>query len=392
MTAMAALLAMMCTLVLISILRRFAARLRLLDLPDARKQHSGAVPLVGGIAMFSGLLISCCTLAAFDNVYLGFLAGAAMMLTIGCLDDRRPLPALPRLVAQAAVIAFTIYISGNVLSDLGYLVSPRLLGLGALALPFTVFGVLGVVNAMNFIDGADGLAGGTASTALGWLLFVVTLLQMEAAVPSGVGDSQFILAALLGGLLGFLFFNLRTPMRSRAAVFMGDGGSLFIGFAVGWFAVTAASQFGPRGLAPVAALWIVIVPLFDTVACIVRRIRAGRSPLSPDRKHVHHLLEAWGLSTGQAVTALIAVNALGGLIGVAGWRLGLPDYVLFAAIATCFAGYLAISSLSWQRIDETDTGVYIVTASKWSSAMRGGHLSLLGEMLLHSRPKGRADF
>ena len=98
------------------------------------------------------------------------------------------------------------------------------------------------------------------------------------------------------------------------------------------------------------------------------------------------------MTTGQAVTALITANAIGGLIGVCGWRLGLPDYVLFAAIAACFAGYFTLSTLAWQRVEATDTGVYIVTGAKWSSAMSAEHFTVVPLWLLrHARPPARGD-
>lgn len=341
------------TLVFVPLLATYATKFHLVDLPDVRKRHFEAVPLVGGLAMFAAFLTTCGVGGTFADIHPAFFVGAAMMLTIGAADDRWNLPALPRFAMQALAIWLAVSLSGNVLSDLGQLVSPQMLALGAFAAPFTVFGILGVVNAVNLIDGADGLAGGIAFTALAWFFAAVALLQTDGAVPVRFSDPSNILLALMGAVLGFLCLNMRTPLRARAGVFMGDGGSLFIGFVLGWFAVATTSQFHPDHLSPVSALWILIVPLFDTVACMSRRILSGRSPMRPDRKHVHHLLEACGLSTGQAVSVLIVINALGGLVGVIGWRCGVPEYVLFAAIAGCFVAYVVVSTVAWNRIQKT---------------------------------------
>ena len=150
----------------------------------------------------------------------------------------------------------------------------------------------------------------------------------RGAWPEGLGDARPIVITLIGAIGGFLLYNLRTPWRARASVFLGDAGSLFLGFVLAWFAIFACSQLGERSLSPVSALWMLIVPLFDTVGCIVRRKLQGRSPMKSDRRHLHHLLQRCGLTAGQTVAILITINAAGGAIGAAAQSLRFSHLVM----------------------------------------------------------------
>ncbi|HVL55206.1 MAG TPA: MraY family glycosyltransferase, partial [Burkholderiaceae bacterium] len=341
-------LSFLLVIVLVPLLAHYAPRLRLMDVPDARKQHHGPVPLVGGIAILAAFTIATLALDLHSSVSTGFLAGLLMLMLLGLTDDLRPLPSLPRFAMQAFAIWVAVTASGNLLTDVGQLVSPQVLWLGSWSVVLTVFGILGVVNATNMIDGVDGLAAGIGVTALAWFVVVFALIADSGAVA---GPSPLIaLYALIGALLGFLVYNLRTPWRARASVFLGDAGSLALGFALGWFAVAAASLPHGHRLSPVAALWILIVPLFDTVSCMLRRAASGRSPMSADRHHAHHLLQALGQRPAAAAATLIGINAAGGAVGVIGWRFGVPDYWMFAAIAVLFAIYTVASVTAWHRL------------------------------------------
>jgi len=336
-----------CVGVLVPGLVRLAPALGLLDKPDVRKLHVGLVPLVGGLAMFLAFLLVTAMSGSAPALHRAFYLGALMMLTIGVVDDRRPLPSVPRFLLQGLTLWLVVHYTGNVLADVGMLVSPTVLELGPWAVPFTVFGFLGVVNAVNLVDGADGLAGGVAFTAL--LSFLAVLLLMNGA--AGHASLRVAMAGLAGAVAGFLAFNLRTPWRRRAAIFMGDGGSLFLGFVLGWFAIYLCSPLaGPDHLAPVSAVWILIVPLIDTVSCMLRRALSLRSPMSADRQHLHHLLQAWGLSPAQTVALMIALNGLGGAVGVAVWWYQVPEYWAFAATLALLALYMAVAAVSWRRI------------------------------------------
>lgn len=187
-------------------------------------------------------------------------------------------------------------------------------------MPLTVFALVGVMNAMNMADGLDGLAGALALAAC--------LNFGAAASLAGHAPEFAAISIAAGAAVGFLLFNSRSPWRARAAVFMGDTGSLLLGLLLAWFAVRLAIAERPA-LAPIAAVWIVALPIGDTVTIMLRRLLRGKSPFSADREHLHHILLALGLSAGQAVAALFALScALGFAALAAGWA-GVPDYVLF---------------------------------------------------------------
>jgi hypothetical protein len=166
------------------------------------------------------------------------------------------------------------------------------------------------------------------------------------AWPAGSVDYVQVMLALGGAWWAFWRTTCDSAAQARLG-FHGRRGSLFLGFVLGWFAIWAASQMGAHDLPPVAALWILVVPLFDTVACMLRRLLQGGSPMTPDRQHARHMLQTMGLSHGQSVAVLIALNAIGGLIGVAGWRLGVPDYWMFASLAVLFVAHLSMVLKTW---------------------------------------------
>jgi UDP-GlcNAc:undecaprenyl-phosphate/decaprenyl-phosphate GlcNAc-1-phosphate transferase len=337
-------------LMAVPLLIRAARKVGLVDMPDTRKQHRGAVPLVGGVAIFfaSGLAIT--ALGAWDKVPPGFIAAAAAILLIGVLDDARDLRALPRFVLQAAAIWFAVQTADHVLPDLGKLFGFGTITLGPLGTLVTVFGILGIVNALNLVDGADGLAGGIAATAMFWLIVAFWLMGTGTGNPVQAYALP-VLSAVLGAVLGFLRYNLRRRSRRRASVFLGDAGSLMLGFVLGWFAVGLTLAPGLTGMAPPAVLWLLWVPLYDTCGVMLRRVLAGRSPMSPDRQHLHHLFQDLGYSPRQTVNRLIVLNFLGGAIAVAGWRFGAPDVLMFGTFLFGFLLYVGMCAWVWRKLN-----------------------------------------
>ncbi len=224
---------------------------------------------------------------------------------------------------------------------MGHLVSSELLALGAWAVPVTVFCVVGSINAFNLIDGLDGLAG-TVSFVTLLLLGVVTYVADRP-------DYFTLIVALLGGVAGFLLFNLRWVGRDRAHVFLGDAGSTVLGFTVAWLLI-ALSQGPDRVITPVTALWLFGVPLIDTVAVMLRRVWLRRSPFHPDRQHIHHLLQDAGFRVRHAVNAIALTQAALGAIGLAGMYAGLPQRAMFIAFLLLFLGYFFQLSRPWRTV------------------------------------------
>ena len=329
-------LALPMTIGLVLLLRRQAVRLGLMDEPGGRKQHHGLVPLVGGLAMFGGLLAAA-MLSGLSQTNAALLLALALLVVKGYLDDRFDLRPALRFSVQALAALIMVYWGDVRLENLGNLFGFGDVLLGRWSLPMTVFAVLGVINAMNMIDGADGLAGGLALVAL--LAFATF-----ASVGGFLGGT--VLLPLLFAVVGFMLFNARSPFRARAAVFMGEAGSVLLGFSLAWYAIDLASV--REVFTPITAVWILAVPLMDTIGLMLRRLLKGRSPFAPDNEHLHHILQRAGFSHAQTVLIVWLIAAMLAGIGIAGWKLGVPEYVMFYAFLALFAGYLYGVMHAWK--------------------------------------------
>ena len=323
-------LGMLLTLVVTPALIWAAHNYGLLDHPDERKQHRDAIPLVGGLAMAFAFVVSAAWHLASTDVFWGLLAAVSIIVAVGFLDDWREASVRLRFAAQAIAALIMALFAGAQLDTLGDLFGFGTVALGAFAVPFTVFAMVGVANAVNMSDGLDGLAGGLA--------LVSAAFVAAAAYISGRVITLEILLILGGALLGFLYFNMRFPWQRRARVFMGDSGSLMLGFLLAW-AVIRVTQAEKNPLPPAAALWFFAIPLWDTVSLMLRRMLKGRSPFHPGRDHLHHILLRVGYSDAQVVSFIHLGAVLFGLIGFFGWRWGVPDAVMLYGFLAVFALY-----------------------------------------------------
>lgn len=316
----------------LGLLMRLAPRTGLMDFPgDRRRLHREAVPRIGGLAVFTGSLTGL-TVSQPLIPALGYgLAGAALLVIVGALDDRYQLGARLRLMAQLGAGLLLTLGGGVVVTSLGNLLGGGPLLLGAWALPFSLLAIVGVINALNMIDGIDGLAAGVTAIALGSLLFFIP----ETSPLHG------LLIATLAALLPYLLCNLELcPWRCK--IFLGDAGSMLLGYLVVWALIEASRV--PAGITPVTALWLLAVPLMDIMAVIGRRWRNGRHPFSADRGHLHHLLARLFHSARRALMALLVFASLLAGMGLMGQALALPEALMFYLALACFAGYLAIVS------------------------------------------------
>ena len=327
-----------------------AGRIGLIDHPGGRKTHDRAVPTIGGLAISAAAITTALVLGSAALVHPAFWAGLMLIVLVGTLDDLRDLGHHSKFLAQIAAAGLMLYWGGWHLHSLGNLVGAWPLGLGVFSIPLTFVAVVGVINAVNFTDGADGLAGGLVFNALLWFC-VMGLHAPPAAISIGssAGEVQIALA-FLGAVAGFLLFNLRWPGRRHALAFLGDAGSLGLGYALAWFTVSGAEGATPL-FAPVTAIWVLAVPLVDTLACTGRRLLNGTSPFKADRKHLHHILVGLGLPEGRAVALIHACAFLLGAIGAGGWFWGVAEYVMFYAAMAIFAAYLLFSALALRVID-----------------------------------------
>jgi UDP-GlcNAc:undecaprenyl-phosphate GlcNAc-1-phosphate transferase len=314
------LLALGITAAAIPMLARAAGGWGLLARPGPRMVHQGPVPVVGGLAMGTAFLAAFAVTGLAANFSPLLAAAVAITLAGGVLDDRHELRSLPKFGFQIAAAALLAAGGDAVLTHLGHLMSPNLFTLGRWALPLTVFALVGVMNATNMADGLDGLAGGVAVAAC--INFGV------AASLAGHAPEFATICIALGAAVGFLYFNARSPWRAQASVFMGDTGSLLLGLLLGWFAVRLAMAERPA-LTPITAVWILALPIGDTVTLLIRRALRGRNPFHADRQHLHHILLALGLGSGQTVAVIVVLAFLLGAAGLAAEALNVPEYVMF---------------------------------------------------------------
>lgn len=282
---------------LIKLINRF----RLFDVPDLRKEHSTPIPTMGGIASGIAMMIACALWFRFskDNFIISFFFSVAVLFAIGIMDDLRNLSARYKFALQIAV-ALLISFSGVRITNFNGLFGITDLPVSA-QYTFTILAITGITNAFNLIDGIDGLAGG-----LGFMSLVILGLFLTLC---GDSNNAVIAFALGGGLLGFLYYNF-NPAR----IFMGDTGSLVLGFVVSVLCIkliqlnAGSSPILPH--VPVFALSIVTIPVFDTLRVFAIRIWQGRSPFSPDKNHIHHLLTNNGWSHSFASKLICGVHAL----------------------------------------------------------------------------------
>lgn len=273
------------TLGLLFLFTPIAERNGLVDLPSDRKVHKSPVPLVGGICLYVAFGLAAIIFDVPTKV-VWFLVASSILVVAGALDDAIGLGVGTRFLIQALAALMMI-----ILGDLKI----HTIGLGGLgwselaqwsSLLFTLVAVVGLSNAFNLVDGIDGLAAGHA---------LVGLLSLSATLYfiHGFIHNLEWLTILISSTFAFFIVNLSmTPLRK---VFLGDAGSLLLGFTMAWVLIYYTQD--PVSLVhPVAALWCVAIPVYDTLIVILRRLRNGSSPFSSDRGHMHHLLISLGLS------------------------------------------------------------------------------------------------
>lgn len=308
-----ALVALIATLSVTEMVRVFAHRLSAVDTPGGRRIHRRPTARLGGLGIYWGFYVAL-ALATYGHPFwsqrfpgqdpglIGMMVGSSLLLIVGVMDDVYGLKATLKLAFQFGA-ALLLYGFGWRVETVG-IPGIGVWALGPLALPVTVAWVVIVTNAVNLIDGLDGLASGLA---------LIAALGMCAILAPSEEHLLLVAAALAGALLGFLWFNLNP-----ALIFMGDAGSLFVGFILAAMTMKVGEVVGP-GAFPVVPMLLLMVPLFDTGNAIMRRTfaaaREAHSPIgflrdvrgrvfSPDGMHVHHRLVRAGLPTRRAVALL----------------------------------------------------------------------------------------
>lgn len=312
-------------LVLTFFARRWMPLLGLMDAPDGRrKMQSHPIPTGGGLAIFLAS-IATLTIAHFSvpelaetidaNAVRGIalLISSGLIVLVGLLDDRFNLKARYKLVGQLSAILILVLVGGFQIERIGLF--GWTVEFGALGTFITAFWLLTCVNALNLIDGMDGLAG---------LIGLIALLTFAGiAGMSGHAFPSAVALALAGAIAGFLWFNLPP-----ASVYMGDAGSMLIGLIVGAVAIPASFK-GPATVALITPVAILILPMTDTAAAVIRRKLTGRTLATTDRGHLHHVLQRNGLT---ARTVLLIVSGFGLLAAAGAFATTLMNNDIYALI------------------------------------------------------------
>ena len=318
-------------------------KINLVDKPNERKCHKGSVPLVGGISIYLSILLflqNSPDVLPHSNLYL---ISITLLVAIGVLDDKFDISVKLRMLVQAGLALSMIYLADIQFFELGdmfgfgYIVLPNILGQ-----LLTIFAVIGAINAFNMVDGIDGLLGGLASVSFAALGF----LFMMHSLP----EFAYFCVVFIIIIFPYIFFNLGYLGRARR-VFMGDAGSMLIGFTVVWLLISGTrASLHEDIFRPVTALWIIAIPLMDMVAIMFRRIRRGNSPFKPDREHLHHIFQRIGLNSMQTLLTICSLSIFCASIGVLGEVFNVPESIMFYLFIVFFAIYAALLSNIWKVV------------------------------------------
>jgi UDP-GlcNAc:undecaprenyl-phosphate GlcNAc-1-phosphate transferase len=351
--------ALLTTLLMVPPVMRLAVSRQWLDEPDgARRGHVRPVPRLGGVAIFAGVLLAfgaAPLVAGLSNLVptvphltSALLVASAILFSLGLWDDLRGVPPFVKLAGQT-VAALVVVWSGFRIDTLILPPSYQLI-LGWASIPVTVVWLVGVSNALNLVDGLDGLAGGVGAIAL--------LTATAAAIVVGNGSVPWYTLALGGALLGFLRYNFPP-----AKIFLGDSGSLVVGFLLAVLTVKGATRpdQATYALAPIFALSF---PLLDTGIAMLRRWLRG-TPLSrADARHIHHQLRALGLSPRKAVVVILAESAVVAVLGLC-VTFAPPEFTVAVAVAgAAILLFIMVYGVRWLEYHEfLEAGASVTSAA-----------------------------
>ncbi len=315
--------------------RAFALRVGWADQPNARRLNKEPLPNAGGLAIYAGVLAALVVATLLRPIeihhvlaqVLGILLGGSILVLVGFIDDQFGLPSLFRLFTQ--ILAALLLVASDITIEvtLGTPIDP------ILSILLTVLWVVGITNAINLMDGMDGLAGGVSFITSMSLLAVSAQFANRAA-------ATLLLAALAGAALGFLRHNFH-PSR----IIMGDAGAYFFGYVLAATSILGGLKVNTL-FALIPPVLFLLVPVLDTTQVFVRRLMAGKNPLSnPGKDHLHHRLLAWGFSQRHAAVILWVVTLASNLLAMK-----MQGMSLVVMLATSVSIISLLSFTVWRRI------------------------------------------
>lgn len=285
------------TLLVTPVVKKLAFRIGAVDLPNERKVHDKIMPRLGGLAIYLGVIASVWWMVADYKEIAAIMLAATIVVITGVIDDRVELKPIVKLSGQLIAAVIVVYFG----MQMEFIHLPfsgtDIFNFGILSVPISILWIVGVTNSINLMDGLDGLASGVTAIA--------TTTMLVLAIMMGNVPVIILASALLGSLIAFLFFNFHP-----AKIFMGDSGSLFLGFMMAVLSLLGFKQATFASL--ILPILILGVPISDTLFAILRRMANKRPISSPDKQHLHHCLLNMGLSHRVTVLVIYGISAFFG--------------------------------------------------------------------------------
>ena len=279
---------------LIPFIKNVANHVGAVDIPNERKVHKKPMPRLGGLGIFLGFLLGYMLYGHPSSIMNSILIGSFIIVLTGVVDDIKPLKASTKFLGQLVAACIVVFYGNIVMLDLSAF--GIYLNFGVLAYPITIFFILGCINCINLIDGLDGLAGGISS------IYFLTI-GIIAAIQGKFSLDCVLTFVMLGSTLGFLVHNFNP-----ASIFMGDSGSMFLGFMIAVIALLGFKNVTMTSL--IIPLLVLAIPILDTLFAIVRRLLKGESISTPDKFHIHHQLLKRNFSQKTTVLIIYGIDLL----------------------------------------------------------------------------------
>ena len=306
---------------------KLAIKIGAVDKPNARKVHTRIMPRMGGLAIYVSFFVVLFLSHSMTQELLGLFLGGTVLIIVGIIDDMKDIPAKVKLcgqiVAACIVVAFGVRV--NFMTNIFY---GDMFFLSVFSIPVTIIWIVAIINAVNLIDGLDGLAAGISVIAAATMAI--------AGYASGQTEMASMAMILIGATLGFLRYNFHP-----AKIFMGDTGSMFLGYNLAVFAVLGVAKSFTM-LSLVTPILVLAIPILDTLFAIIRRKMNHKPIFKPDKHHLHHCLLNYGFSHRNTVLIIYAVSAVLALCGLIMTYLNSTQGILLLAVLSVVIIYGAI--------------------------------------------------
>lgn len=279
---------------IIPFIKKIAIHVGALDIPNKRKVHTKPMPRLGGLGIYLGFLLGYMLFGTPSDIMNSVLIGSFIIVITGVIDDIKPLKASVKFIGQLIAACIVVFYGGLVMYNITAFGID--LHFGIFAYPLTLFFILGCINCINLIDGLDGLAGGISA------IYFLTI-GVIATIQGKIGLDSVLTFVMLGSTLGFLIHNFYP-----AKIFMGDSGSMFLGFIIAVIALLGFKNVTMTSL--IIPFLVLAIPILDTLFAIIRRLLKGESISTPDKFHIHHQLLKKNFSQKTTVLIIYFVDLL----------------------------------------------------------------------------------